>query len=566
MSGWPMVALGEVLTKSQDLVTVHPDRLYKEVTVRLWGKGAVLRREVTGAEIAAKARVQVHAEQFIISRIDARNGASGLIPPELEGAIVSNDFPVFSPVTSRLVPAFFGWLSKTQHFIDLCRAASEGTTNRVRLKEDRFLKTEIPLPRLDEQRRIVERIDALAARIEEAKRLREELRDVSLPAFVGGVARKVFAGEMRSPASRPSSETQGELPPVGTDEQAYVIPSSWRWVRLGDACHLITDRTHLTPQYVEVGQPFLSAQNVKPFRFMPENHRNVSDADFATLTARVIPEAGDVLMTRVGAKIGEAALIDRDIEFAFYVSLCLIRPNEEIIHGPYLVHWLNSPFGVAKAREKTLGRGHSQGNLNLNLIRRFPVPIPPLDEQRAIVEYLESVRLRIELARKTQEETAAQLDALLTAILDRAFKGELAVDEALTRALDEDDVLIECALRLDGYAFEKVARRRLGDLVGIALEDVSRLSLNQRFAAFFMMQRHLYKWGGESLPRNHHEWKVFRELFLELAPLDVPAKYAHAEFMASWRRKYGARVEEAVAFVRRVHEAMEYLPYEPPEI
>jgi type I restriction enzyme S subunit len=156
-----MVPLGEVLVRSEEWVPIHPDQRYKEVTVRLWGNGTILRREVLGAEIAASSRLQVHADQFIISRIDARNGASGLIPPDLEGAVVSNDFPVFSPVLTKLQPTYLNWLSKTKHFVELCRAASEGTTNRVRLKEDRFLATPIPLPALAEQRRLVERIDAL---------------------------------------------------------------------------------------------------------------------------------------------------------------------------------------------------------------------------------------------------------------------------------------------------------------------------------------------------------------------------------------------------------------------
>ena len=72
---WPTVKLGEVLTKSQDCITLHPDQKYREVTVRLWGKGAVLRQEILGAEIASASRLRVRPNQFIISRIDARNGA-----------------------------------------------------------------------------------------------------------------------------------------------------------------------------------------------------------------------------------------------------------------------------------------------------------------------------------------------------------------------------------------------------------------------------------------------------------------------------------------------------------
>jgi type I restriction enzyme S subunit len=158
---------------------------------------------------------------------------------------------------------------------------------------------------------------------------------------------------------------------------------------------------------------------------MPENHRKVSEEAFAGYTARVKAELGDILMTRVGAMIGEAAIIDQDIEFAFYVSLCLMKPEREFLYVPYLLHWLNSPYGTASAKSKTLGKGHSQGNLNLNLIRRFPVPLPPSGTQRNIVEYLESIHAKAVEANEKRAEVSKELDAMLPAILDRAFRGQL---------------------------------------------------------------------------------------------------------------------------------------------
>jgi type I restriction enzyme S subunit len=77
---WPRVPLGEILSKSEEWIEIKPDERYQEVTVRLWGKGVVLRRGVLGAEIAADRRLTVRPQQFILSRIDARNGAFGLIP------------------------------------------------------------------------------------------------------------------------------------------------------------------------------------------------------------------------------------------------------------------------------------------------------------------------------------------------------------------------------------------------------------------------------------------------------------------------------------------------------
>jgi len=198
-------------------------------------------------------------------------------------------------------------------------------------------------------------------------------------------------------------------------------------VRLNDVCTLITDGTHQTPRYVEDGMPFLSAQNVKPYRFMPEIHRKVSQEDYLGYTRHTKPEKGDVLMTRVGAMIGEAAMIDRDLDFAFYVSLCLIKPMDGSIYAPYLVHWLNSPFGVAAAKEKTLGKGHSQGNLNLKLIRDFKLPLPPIDEQVRIAARLDDAQTRVEEVRGLQLQTANELDALMPSILDKAFRGELLI-------------------------------------------------------------------------------------------------------------------------------------------
>ena len=139
-------------------------------------------------------------------------------------------------------------------------------------------------------------------------------------------------------------------------------------------CSIITDCTHQTSRYVEDGYTFLSAQHVKPFRFMPEQHRKVSFEDYLSCITRAKPHKGDVLLTRVGAGIGEAAMLDRDIDFAFYVSLALIRPNISKVLPEFLVYWLNSSGGLAQARRQTLGKGHSQGNLNLKLLRKFRLP------------------------------------------------------------------------------------------------------------------------------------------------------------------------------------------------
>ena len=172
-----IVRVGDVLTRSQDAISPNPDSEYREITVKLWGKGVVQRGVVAGVAIAGSRRFVARTGQFILSRIDARNGAFGLVPNDLDGALVSNDFPIFSINESRMFPPYLGWLCRTTPFAELCRRASEGTTNRVRLDEGRFLQLQISLPPLVEQRRIVARIDEIAARIGDAKTLRHQVSD-----------------------------------------------------------------------------------------------------------------------------------------------------------------------------------------------------------------------------------------------------------------------------------------------------------------------------------------------------------------------------------------------------
>jgi len=394
MSNWQTTCLGELLSRSIETAEILPGESYKEITVKLWGKGVVLRGIASGAAFNGSRRFLARKGQLILSRIDARNGAIGIVPETLDESVVSNDFPLFRLDPNRVLPQYFEWLSKTKPFVELCQNASEGTTNRVRLQENRFLNLQIPLPSLPEQRRIVARIEELAAKINEARERRRYINDTELPSLRSGMVTRAFQDK-------------------------------WTSARLEDLCSLITDGTHQTPRYADDGYMFLSAQNVKPFKFMPDVHRKVSVEDYRACIARAKPQKGDVLMTRVGAMIGEAAVIDRDLDFAFYVSLAILRPIRDKVLPEFLVHWLNSPSGLLESRKQTLGKGHSQGNLNLKLLRGFQIPLPSLAEQRRIIATLANVHSQVDGIKRLQAEIAAKLDSLLPSILDKAFTGEL---------------------------------------------------------------------------------------------------------------------------------------------
>lgn len=187
------------------------------------------------------------------------------------------------------------------------------------------------------------------------------------------------------------------------------LPVGWEFALFQDITKVITCGMASTPKYYDSGRMFLSAKNVKPYRFMPDDHKFVDEETYRKITQNAKPEKGDILLTRVGAGIGEAALIDQDIDFAYYVSLTLIKPYLQYFDSSYLLHWLNSPEGVKKSLDNIYGTGMSQGNLNVNQVRMFLIPIPPLNEQHRIAAKVDelmalcdALKARIAAAQTTQ--------------------------------------------------------------------------------------------------------------------------------------------------------------------
>lgn len=392
-----LIPLIQILTKSNSWIDIKPTETYKQVTVKIWGKGVVERNEVTGAEISANTRLKVDAGQFILSRIDARHGAFGLIPESLAGAVVTNDFPVFSLNKSLIIPQFLNWISKTESFIELCKAASEGTTNRIRLKESKFLSMEISLPSLEEQRRIVGRIEELAGKIAEARGLRErsiEKTYLIRTSFYNNIFSKYedkFVS-IENLVGRANLKNGKSLRP---DEQK----SSIRCLRLSALrngqidCH----DSKMVPMTEEEAEPYIVRYE-------------------------------DVFIVRGnGSKelIGQAGIIKKVLSNTIFPDLLIrvpIDPNQ--ILPDFFVAWWNSP----QMREKIIEAAKTTSGIwkiNQGHIASFSVPVPSRSEQRRIVDYIREFESQIAAVQLLRQEALKELDALLPTILNKAFKGEL---------------------------------------------------------------------------------------------------------------------------------------------
>ena len=202
------------------------------------------------------------------------------------------------------------------------------------------------------------------------------------------------------------------------------IPSEWEYPELDDISVYITDGTHQTPTYTEKGRMFLSAQNVKPFKFMPKKHKYVSEEAYQVYINNKKTEKGDLLLGRVGAGIGETAVVDQDLDFAIYVSLGLVKTFKEDTDPNYLAIVFNSPYGILYAQGNISSKGGSAGNFNLGRIRSFPIPFPPLEEQKAIVEKVETLMQKCQALEQEIKTSVANAQMLMQAVLKEAFEGE----------------------------------------------------------------------------------------------------------------------------------------------
>jgi len=390
---WDLVPLREILIKSENWIELKPTERYKQVTVKIWGKGVVERNEVTGGEISASKRLQVKSGQFILSRIDARHGAFGLIPDSLDGAVVTNDFPVFTPNPQRILPQFLEWISKTVNFVEICKAASEGTTNRVRLKEDHFLAMDISLPPIEEQQQIVARVEELAGKIEEARSLRQQALEETEALRVSS-AKAIF-----TELAKTNTQPLRELVTV----QGGGTPSKQN------------------PLFWEGSIPWISPKDMKS-REINGSIDHISEEATLKTSAKLL-EPGSVLIVVRGmilahtvpsAVLRVSAAINQDMK--------ALVPSEQIT-PEYLcsVLWgLN--YLLLELIQKS---SHDTRKLETPKLLNFKIPVPPIPEQRRIVAYLDNLHAKVDEMKRLREEAMKELEAMLPSILDKAFKGEL---------------------------------------------------------------------------------------------------------------------------------------------
>lgn len=363
-------------------IQLEDDQEYLQVTVSMNGRGVSLRRKIQGAEVKTKNQFRIRTGQFIYSRIDARNGAMGIVPPDLDGAIVTGDFPVFEVNNKILDSTFFTYLTRCRAFIETCKQSSRGVTNRKRLKEAELLSISVDLPHLGEQQRLSSRLTHIERRMNTAADLCSQLSEEQDDLFYSLI-----------------SETTSDAPRLPLREIAPIIR---RKVEI-----------EKDAEYPELG--------IRSFGKGTFHKPAIRGAELGSKRIYQI-EPGDLMFSNVFAWEGAIAVArpeDKNRFGSHRFITCL--PDTSKALPEYLQTWFLSSEGMAEIRAASPGAAGRNKTLNLKKLKAIQVPIPDIIKQRRFAD----VYVRVQAARKLNNQTAAELETLMPAVLDKAFRGEL---------------------------------------------------------------------------------------------------------------------------------------------
>ena len=223
-----------------------------------------------------------------------------------------------------------------------------------------------------------------------------------------------------------------KLEPITEEDIPFEVPESWEWVRLGELLSLVSDGTHKTPQYTEDGVLFLSVQNISKGYFDLTKVKHVSQQTHDELCKRVKPSKGDILLCRIGT-LGKPIIVDVNYEFSIFVSLGLLRPIAQEL-ATWIVLSIDSPVGFNWIERVKVGGGTHTFKINLGDIPNFLLPLPPLAEQKRIVQKVQELMPLVEEygeLEEAREKVDAELPSLLKkSVLQQAVQGTLVPQDA----------------------------------------------------------------------------------------------------------------------------------------
>ena len=380
MTAWPLVRLGEALKQRRDFIQIDDLKQYTRPRVKLHAQGIVLRDSVPGAMIKTKKQQVCRAGEFLVAEIDAKVGGFGLVPPELDGAIVSSHYFLFEVDEGKLDRRFLDYFARTRTFRDQVEA--QGSTNYAAIRPAEVLDYEIPLPPLPEQRRVVARIEEVAGLVGAAGAISgEALGDQS--ALLRAAYRQITADAPRRPMRQvaPLVRRPIEIDP----DQMY--------------------------RQVAVRSFGRGAFQRPPFK-----------GSEVTWQRHFLVREGDILVSNIKAWEGAVAVAsaENDGSVGSHRYLTCV-PVAGVATARFICFHLLTAEGLHALGEGSPGSADRNRTLSSSALLSISIPVPTFEDQL----WFGSIADEVDCVERLRNEMLTALDALLPAVLDRAFCGEL---------------------------------------------------------------------------------------------------------------------------------------------
>lgn len=313
-------------------------------------------------------------------------------------------------------------------------------------REDAYA-LELPVPPPQEQRRIVKKVDELMAlcdRLEAAQAERERRRSVVSLASIRQIAQNNNPADvaeavnsyainflplavnsdhiesLRSAILRAAATGALKTEPSADPGRAYVS-APWPTQRLDQVAEQIVDCPHSTPMWTTAGKICVRTNQFRPGHLDLTAVRHVSETTYRERIQRIKPRADDILYSREGGILGVACRVPRDVDICLGQRMMLIRASN-VIDPKFLEMILNSPPITALA--KTATTGGAAPRVNVATVRSYPIPVPPLQEQREVMAKVDglmalcnALQMQMGLAQGLRMQT---FQAILSQALDSA--------------------------------------------------------------------------------------------------------------------------------------------------
>jgi type I restriction enzyme S subunit len=376
-----MVKLGEVLTERRETPS-EEDLLSGRVRIVEKISFDTGRIQLRSNGSTRTGMILVRPGDLVVSGINAAKGAIAIYDPEATEPVAATiHYGAYIPKLDRVDVRYLWWMLRSRFFQELLNEYLPGGI-KTELKAKRLLPVPVPLPPLSEQRRIVARIEELAAQIEEARQLRLQ-QQVDLQRALLGAFWTIANDAPRRPMQ--------EVAPI-MRRNAELDPNA---------------------SYPELG--------IRSFGKGTFHKPALTGTALGSKRLYQI-EPGDLLFMNVFAWEGAVAVAkpeDKGRYGSHRFITCV--PRKEVITANFLCFYFLTEEGLEKLGEASPGGAGRNRTLGLTTLSKIQVPVPTMDKQ----QWFESLLFEVDRLKTLQAQTAAELDALLPAILDRAFKGEL---------------------------------------------------------------------------------------------------------------------------------------------